>query len=580
MTRTVNPLADTTTRYEPRPHYRAVQGAVGRGWQAAAATLASGQRCLAVDGPASLDWAATIRDVTAATSTHFGGPVKTIDMRTAGREWAEIVRLTRSPDLAEDPDFEHLAMGALSELLRPELLTRPEIAAAGALLIIGPGAAAVPGVRTLWWADLPKRYAEQAVARGTGRNLFAPDQVLATTKRLFYIDWPLLDRHRDEHIDEVDLWLDLQDPTDPTWLPGDVLRATVRSLAQQPIRTLPTFNSTPWGGQWARRNLGHNPDGPNTALGYELIAPESGVLVGENADRAVEIPFQLLAALAPVDLLGDEVHRQFGTSFPIRFDYLDNVDGGNLSVHCHPQPDYMREVFGWPYTQHETYYVMVGGERNVIFLGLREGASPSNFHKAAHGAHAEGLPFDITEFVQTFPAEEHQLFLIPAGAPHGSGSGNVVLEVSATPYLYSLRFYDWLRRDATDRQRPVHVDHAFANLDPTRSGQAIADQLVQSPRLLTSGTGWHEDLIGRLPDMFFEVHRLELDASAVAPQHTEGRFHVLTLVEGDQVEIVTERGHRHGLGYAETIAIPAAVGHYSVQCADNRSARLVKALVR
>ena len=55
------------------------------------------------------------------------------------------------------------------------------------------------------------------------------------------------------------------------------------------------------------------------------------------------------------------MHQVFGTSFPIRFDYLDTVDGGNLSVHCHPTQEYMRAVFGWPYTQHESYYVMIGG---------------------------------------------------------------------------------------------------------------------------------------------------------------------------------------------------------------------------
>ncbi len=81
------------------------------------------------------------------------------------------------------------------------------------------------------------------------------------------------------------------------------------------------------------------------------------------------MPFQLVVATHPEELLGDSVHRVFGTSFPVRFDYLDTVDGGNLSVHCHPQPDYMRSVFGWPYTQHESYYVMVGGESQRVFLG-------------------------------------------------------------------------------------------------------------------------------------------------------------------------------------------------------------------
>ena len=64
------------------------------------------------------------------------------------------------------------------------------------------------------------------------------------------------------------------------------------------------------------------------------------------------------------------------------------------------------------------------------------------------------------------PAERHRLYLIPAGTPHASGAGNVVLEISATPYLYTLRFYDWLRRDLDGELRPVHVGHAFANVDP------------------------------------------------------------------------------------------------------------------
>jgi len=47
---------------------------------------------------------------------------------------------------------------------------------------------------------------------------------------------------------------------------------------------------------------------------------------------------------------------------------------------------------------------------------------------------------DIEQYVPKFAATPHQLFLIPGGTPHGSGEGNVVLEISATPYLYSLRF--------------------------------------------------------------------------------------------------------------------------------------------
>lgn len=563
--------------YDALPYYPPVGPPGARGWAAALATLPATGRTLAVDGPVLLDWERVAAALTAGLAPR--GPVEVVDLRSAGLPWAEVQRLTRSAALGDDPDFEALAGGTLADLLDPALLPAAPPEPGTIRLLLGPGAAAVAGVDILWWADLPKRYAEAAVVAGQGRNLLAPAGTPATTKRLFYIDWPLLDRHRDEHAPRTDLWLDAQDLDDPAWLPGETLRATCAALARRPHRTRPTFNSTTWGGQWARDELGHNPGAANTALGYELIAPESGVLIGETARDSVEVPFQLVVALFPREMLGAGVHGRFGTSFPIRFDYLDTFGGGSLSVHCHPQPEYMRDVFGWPYPQHETYYLMVGGEQNQVFLGLREGASVDEFQRVARRAATEAVPFDMTEYVQTFPATPHQIFLIPGGTPHGSGAGNVVLEVSATPYLYSLRFYDWLRRDPAGRQRPVHVEHAFRNLDPARAGAAVAERLVPRPRRVTGGAGWHEELIGGLPEMFFEVRRLAVAPGAVAEQETDGRFHVLTVVEGDRVLLRTSAGDEHALNYAETIAVPAAVGRYAVHGTGDEPVLLVKAHV-
>jgi hypothetical protein len=350
-------------------------------------------------------------------------------------------------------------------------------------------------------------------------------------------------------------------------------------LAQRPFRTRPTFNTTPWGGHWAQRELGHNPDAPNTALGYELIAPEAGVLVGSEGGPVVEVPFQLIVAAQPGEVLGPAVQRTFGTSFPIRFDYLDTFGGGNLSVHCHPRETYMREVFGWPYTQHESYYVMVGGRGKQIFLGLNDGVDVEAFHKEAQEADDDGAPVDIGKYVPSFPATPHQLFLIPAGTPHGSGAGNVVLEVSATPYLYSLRFYDWLRRDSVGSLRPVHVEHAFANLDTSRTGAAVQRELVRQPLVLREGQGWREELLGRRPEMFFEVHRLALAPGAVASDVAGESFHVLNVVEGAGVAIEPVGSPAHVLVYAETLVVPAAVGRYSVRAIGREPVRVVKALV-
>jgi mannose-6-phosphate isomerase class I len=569
--------------YEPNPCFPVAGGPVAIGWRDPVSQLglrSSGPLVLALDGPAVLDWHDVVDDL-CAEIRRVGSAAVCVDIRTRYTRWEEVVHRTSSAGLADDADFDRLAEGGLADLFDDlPTLDRP---AAGVLVVFGPAAALVEH-DVLWYADVPKRYAEAQVVAGTGRNLGQQEgHGTPTTKRLFYVDWPLLDRHRDALCPVVDRWFDVQDPSRPTSLDGTSLQQTLSGLARRPIRTLPTFNTSPWGGHWAQRRLGVNASARNTALGYELIAPESGVLCGDQRAQ-VELPFQMVVASHPAELLGQPVHERFGTSFPIRFDYLDTVDGGNLSVHCHPRRDYMSRVFGWPYPQHETYYVMVGGEDARVFLGLREDVDVHAFRGDVERAEREHAPFDIQSHVQTFAATPHQLFCVPAGSPHGSGSGNVVLEVSATPYLYSLRFYDWLRRDVTQRQRPVHIRHAFANLDVRRTGVAVGRDLVQRPRTLRSGEGWREELLGSLPEMFFEVRRLVIGGDRPLEDDSRDGFHVLNVVEGDGVtiewdDVGRQDPQRLQLNYAETLVLPAAVGRYRVRRVGDGRVRVVKALV-
>ncbi len=566
----------TPSPYSGEPSYPPRRGQIAAGWNALASALPQGVSIVAVDGPAIAAWPDVVSGLSSALTAR-GMTVKCQGTAEWMRPWPHIRAATSSRALRDDPDFDKLAGGDLAGLFD---LPRRLDAADGVLVVYGPGAALLPH-DVLCYADLPKRYAEAAVSEGSGLNLGQPPgSGPGTTKRLFYVDWPLLDRHRDQIAGRIDWWIDMQDPASPAVLDGAVLRETLADLASRPFRVRPTFNTTPWGGHWAQQRLGQNTEARNTALGYELVAPESGILIGDPGGPRAEIPLQLAVTLHPRQVLGDAVHEAFGTSFPVRFDYLDTVGGGNLSVHCHPRSDYMREVFGWPYTQHESYYLMVGGDRNQVFLGLRDDADPAAFQREASAADTHGTQFAITRYVQTFPATPHQLFLIPAGTPHGSGDGNVVLEISATPYLYSLRFYDWLRRDADGRQRPVHVTHAFRNLDADRRGEAVPRDLIPEPRTLREGDGWREELLGALPEMFFEVRRVVCEPAAVIRDDTAGRFHILNVVEGEGAVIETAGGRSHPLAYAETLLVPASVGSYVLRPRGRRRVRIVKALVR
>jgi mannose-6-phosphate isomerase class I len=514
-------------RYDPEPRYPAAGGEVERGLP----PLPEG--VLAIDGPAALAWDVLIAQLPCD---------RVVDVRGFTRPWPEAE--------PADPAFARAPDGSLADLVG-ELPPLDRSA-----IVIGPGSA-LAAHDELWYVDLPKRHALDAVKRGEAPNLGGGRGAKGSERLLVYVDWPLQDRHKEQLVARLDHYVDFSDPALPRRLSGAALRSTLTALARRPFRTRPTFLPGPWGGQWLRTRLAIDAAGPNIAWSYELVAPEAGILVD-----SLEVGLELLLAQEGPRVLGEAVAARFGASFPIRFDYLDTVGGGHLSIQCHPREDYMADVFGLPYTQLESYYVMETTPGATVFLGLRDNADVEAFEGDARAA-LGGEAFEPERYLQAHSAEPHRLYLIPAGTVHASGAGNLVLEISATPYLYTLRFYDWLRRDLDERLRPVHLDHAFANLDPARRGDAVTRDLIQEPRIVRSGDGWAELQLGRLPELFFAVHRLDFDHE-VADQ-TDGRFHVLNLVDGDEVTIETEAGVTHRLAYAETIVVPAAVGAYRLR---------------
>ena len=554
--------------YDLEPRYPVVGGAVGHGYAPLVRALDGRSQTVAIDGPAAIPWESFIERLTNDLRKSHD-EIGILDVRDHVAPWSDIEKRTDATALRGDPVFAAIHDAPLSGLF--DKLPDPD-APSKLSLIFGPGSALVPH-DVLWYVDFPKRLALDAIEAGRARNLGQPPYARGDVRRLLFIDWPMEDRHRRELSDRWELYVDLSDPDDPRSLGASALSASIRHLVAGPFRTRPRFLSEPWGGHWMSETLGA-PGGPRLGLGYELIAPEAGVLFG--TDLPLEAPLALVVAREHIALLGTGAAGA-DQGFPIRFDYLDTVGGGDLSVHCHPRETYMREVFGHQVAQHETYYVMVEGSGGRIFLGLRADTDVEDFKRAAELSLRERTALDIERFVQTVPARRHQLYLVPAGTPHGSGEGNVVLEISATPYLYSLRFYDWLRASLDGELRPVQLGHAFANLVPERRGPAVPRELVPEPITIREGEGFREVGFPRHPDLFFSVHRIDFEGTV--PDRTGDRFHVLNLVEGDDIEVRTAAGRRHRVSYAETVVVPAAAGPYELVPLGPGSRKVVKAFV-
>jgi len=301
------------------------------------------------------------------------------------------------------------------------------------------------------------------------------------------------------------------------------------------------------------------------------------LLLGDGK-RVLECSFDYLLWQETDAVLGTAVAARYGSYFPIRFDYLDTMGGTNLSCQVHPRVDYIRDEFGEPFTQDETYYIMTCEQNARVFLGLREETDLERFRADAYAARDQAMPFDIAAHVNSVASKPHDLFLIPSGTVHCSGANNLVLEISATPYIYTFKIYDYLRGDLNGNLRYVHLEHAFANIDSTRRTGWVQEHLIQQPVVVRTGNNWRELCIGNIEQLFFAIHRLEF--LETIDDATDGKFLALNLVEGEQCEVLTETREPVQLHYAESIIIPASVGTYRLSNTGNRPCKVVKAFVK
>jgi mannose-6-phosphate isomerase class I len=319
------------------------------------------------------------------------------------------------------------------------------------------------------------------------------------------------------------------------------------------------------------RVCGLPPNGaPNHAWCFDCVPEENSLLLGFG-DRRVEVPSLDLVFTHPEELLGRGTYSRFGAEFPIRFDFLDTVGGGNLSLQVHPLTSYIREHFGMDYTQDESYYLLDSEEGACVYLGLKEGIDRDAMLRDLERAQDGDFDFPAEKYVNQFPARKHDHFLIPAGTVHCSGRNSMVLEISATPYIFTFKLWDWGRFGLDGRPRPIHLQRGVANIQWDRTTEWVRKSLINRVEPVATGKGWREERTGLHALEFIETRRHWF--TETVPHDTAGTVHVLNLIEGAQAVVESPDGafHPFVVNYAETFIVPAAVGPYTIRpCGPDR----------
>ena len=437
----------------------------------------------------------------------------------------------------------------------------------------------IPRFRDLYdvtcFFDLTPKTSILRIRRGEYSNIGKerPDLVNRVIRRCYYCDFEMSVCSRRELLrnSAIDFYFLSDDPQNIQMLPFGAFADICAQLVKYPFRAKPCYLEGVWGGSYMKK-LRNLPDKMrNAAWVFDFIPMEVSVLV-EVGNEKLDINFCSFVCKEGVNLMGEGCVNKFHGYFPIRFNWDDSYHStGNMSIQCHSGSAYNREHYGEFGRQDESYYVCVTGHDAKTFIGFRDDADIPQFFREIEAADKEHKPCDYMKYVNYEESRPGLQVMLPAGTIHSSGRNQVILEIgSLTIGSYTYKMYDYLRLDFDGKQRPIHTRLGEENVAQHRRASVIhdpesPDYIVQKPRVAVEGDGWKEIILGENEQLYFSLRRLDFEKTC--RQDTCGeRFHVLSLVDGDQVLVrsVAHPERCFKMDFLDIVCVPADMGEYEI----------------
>lgn len=487
---------------------------------------------------------------------------KIIDTRTLMRPEEEIRQLTER-FMTDDVLF-----GYMSNIRLEEYFPNPKPEIEKPCIVIGTAAAWLAPNAPVCYADMARWEIQQRFRRHEVKALGIDnhqDSPSVQYKRGYFNDWNIIDHYKDNLMQSsrIQFWIDSNQRSQPKMITDAQMRQGLQRTAHSPFRVVPFFDPAPWGGQWMKEVCDLPREEQNYGWCFDCV-PEENSLYLEADGTLFELPSQDVVLSHTRELLGQQVWHRFGKSFPIRFDFLDTMQGGNLSLQVHPTNEFAQREFGLPYTQDESYYLLDAAPDAVVYLGLKEGIDKVQMIEDLRAAQRGDIIFDAEKYVNKLPAKKHDHYLIPAGTIHCSGHNSMVLEISSTPSIFTFKLWDWARLGLDGKPRPINVERGKHVIQWERTTPFVKTEIANHFEVLHKEEGIKEERTGLHPNEFIETRRHTF--SRPVEHNTNGGVNVLNLVDGTAAIIESPEGKfkPFEVHYAETFIIPACIGRYTI----------------
>jgi len=449
------------------------------------------------------------------------------------------------------------------------------------IFIVGIGASLFAKADVHYYFDITRWEIQLRFRKGMPNwmleNADAP--ILTKYKIGFFIEWRLADTHKEENFDSIDYWVDANVSDELKTIDKKAFYTAFHKISNEPFRMKPYFDKSVWGGQWMKNKFGLDKDAENFGWAFDGVPEENSIRFTFGKNSAI-FPTLNLVKLFPKELLGEKVYHTFGAEFPIRFDLLDTFEGGNLSLQVHPTLDYIQSTFGMNYTQDESYYILDATKDSCVYIGLQEGIDKDAMISDLEAANRGEIMFDVEKYVNKIPVKKHDHILIPAGTVHCSGKDTLVLEISATPYIFTFKLWDWGHIGLDGLPRPVHINHGKKNIQWDRDTHWVMNNLIHQEEVLRNDdqgmverTGLHEyEFIESKRYTFHEKVEISLNDSVA----------VLNLIEGIEAWIKSSDDSwiPKKIHYGETFIVPASVDHFMIESCEGKNIRVIVATIR